>query len=79
MALILNSQFPVSGWKHSSLSPSYAVYISQLIRFVCSNVSDLIKQSYRYHKLHKVFLTFYRIHSELIFKHNYVGLKIVKQ
>ena len=46
------------------LSPSYGVYISQLIRFarVCSNVDDfnnrnlfltakLLKQDYRYHKI----------------------------
>ena len=49
-------------------SPSYGVYISQLIRFarVCSHVDDfnnrnkvlnseLLKQGYRYHKLRKVF------------------------
>ena len=47
-------------------SPSYGVYISQLIRFarVCSNVDDfnninlfltakLLKQGYRYHKIRK--------------------------
>ena len=47
-------------------SPSYGVYISQLIRFprVCSNVGDfnnrnlfltakLLKQGYRYHKIRK--------------------------
>ena len=50
-------------------SPSYGVYISQLIRFarVCSNVDDfnnrnlfltakLLKQGYRYHKFQKHFL-----------------------
>ena len=50
-------------------SPSYGVYISQLIRFakVCSNVDDynnrnlfltakLLKQGYRYHKIRKHFL-----------------------
>ena len=49
-------------------SPSYVVYISQLIRFarVCSNVEDfnnrnlfftakLLKQGYRYHKIRKTF------------------------
>ena len=49
-------------------SPSYGVYISQLIHFarVCSNVDDfnnrnffltakLSKQAYRYHKIRKVF------------------------
>ena len=64
-------------------SPSYGVYISQLIRFarVCSNVDDfnnrnlyltakLLKQSYRYHKIRKAFSKFYHIHSELIVKCN---------
>ena len=50
-------------------SPSYGVYISQLIRFarVCSNVDDfnnrnlfltakLLKQGYRYHKIRNHFL-----------------------
>ena len=54
-------------------SPSYGVYISQLIRFarVCSNVDDfnyrnlfltatLSKQSYRYHKIRKAFSKFYQ-------------------
>ena len=49
-----------------SRSPSYSVYISQLIRFarVCSSVDDfnnrnlfltakLLKQGYRYHKIRK--------------------------
>ena len=49
-------------------SPSYGVYISQLIRFarVCSNIDDLnnknlfltsklLKQGYRYHKIRKEF------------------------
>ena len=53
-------------------SPSYGVYISQLIRFarVCSNVDDfnnrnlcltakLLKQGYRYHKIRKAFSKFY--------------------
>ena len=61
--------------------PSYAVYISQLIRFarVCSHVDDfntrnkcltakLLKQGYRYHKLRKAFSKFYRQHYELISK-----------
>ena len=60
-------------------SPSYGVYISQLIRFarVCSNVDDfnnrnlfltakLLKQGYRYHKIRKAFSKFYYRHSELI-------------
>ena len=48
-------------------SSSYGVYISQLIRFarVCSNVGDfnnrnlslLLKQGYRYHKIRKDFLS----------------------
>ena len=50
--------------------PSYGVHISQLIKFarVCSHVDDfnarnkcltakLFKQSYRYHKLRKAFLS----------------------
>ena len=54
-------------------STSYAVYISQLIRFAreSSYVADfntrnklltqkLLKQGYRYHKLHKTFSKFYR-------------------
>ena len=62
-------------------SPSYGVYISQLIRFarVCSNVDDfnnrnlfltakLLKQGYRYHKIRKAFSKFYYRHSELIVK-----------
>ena len=72
-------------------SPSYGVYISQLIRFVrvCSNVDDfnnrnlfstakLLKQGYRYHKIRKVFSKFYHIHSELIVKYN-IGLKTLLQ
>ena len=66
-------------------SPSYGVYISQLIRFarVCSNVDDfnsrnlfltskLLKQGYRYHKIRKAFSKFYHRHSELIVKYNIV-------
>ena len=68
-------------------TPSYGVYISQLIRFarVCSHVEDfnarnncltakLLKQGYRYHKLRKASSKFYRPHYELISKFN-VGLK----
>ena len=64
-------------------SPSYGVYISQLIRFarVCSIVDDfnrrnlfltakLLKQGYRYHKIRKAFSKFYHRHSELIVKYN---------
>ena len=60
---------------------SYGVYISQLIRFAraSSNLSDfncrnkaltakLLKQGYRYHKLRKAFLKFYRRHSEMVEK-----------
>ena len=56
-------------------SPSYGVYISQLIRFarVCSNVDDfnnrnlfltakLLKHGYRYHKIRKAFSKFYHRH-----------------
>ena len=72
-------------------SPSYGVYISQLIRFarVCSNVdgfnnrnlfltSKLLKQGYRYHKIRKAFSKFYYRHSELIVKYN-IGLKTLLQ
>ena len=72
-------------------SPSYGVYISQLIRFarVCSNVDDynnrnlfltakLLKQGYRYHKIRKAFSKFYYRHSELIVKYN-IGLKTLLQ
>ena len=74
-----------------SRSPSYGVYISQLIRFarVCSNVDDfnnrnlfltakLLKQGYRYHKIRKVFSKFYHRHPELIVKYN-IGLKTLLQ
>ena len=72
-------------------SPSYGVYISQLIRFarVCSNVDDfnnrnlfltakLLKQGYRYHKIRKAFSKFYYRHSELTVKYN-IGLKTLLQ
>ena len=72
-------------------SPSYGVYISQLIRFarVCSNVDDfnkrnlfltatLFKQGYRYHKIRKAFSKFYHRRSELIVKYN-IRLKTLLQ
>ena len=72
-------------------SPSYGVYISQLIRFarVCSNVDDfnnrnlllaakLLKQGYRYHKIRKAFSKFYHRHSDLIVKYN-IWLKTLLQ
>ena len=72
-------------------SPSYGVYISQLIHFarVCSNVGDfnnrnlfltakLLKQGYRYHKIGKAFSKFDHRHSELIVKYN-IGLKALLQ
>ena len=72
-------------------SPSYGVYIFQLIRFarVCSNVDDfnnrnlfltakLSKQGYRYHKIRKAFSKFYHRHSDLIVKYNF-GLKTILQ
>ena len=72
-------------------SPSYGVYISQLIRFarVCSNVDDfnnrnllltakLLKQGYRYHKIRKTFSKFYHRHSELMVKYS-IGLKTLLQ
>ena len=64
-------------------SPSYGVYISQLICFarVCSYVDDfnnrnlfltakLLNQCYRYNKIQKAFSKFYRRHSELIPKYS---------
>ena len=72
-------------------SPSYCVYISQLIRFarVYSNVynfnnrnliltAKLYKQEYRYHKIRKAFSKLYHRHSELIVKYN-IGLKTILQ
>ena len=72
-------------------SPSYGVYIFQLIRFarVCSNVDDfnnrnlfltvkLLKQGYRYHKIRKAFSKLYHRHSELIVKYN-IGFKTLLQ
>ena len=61
-------------------SPSYGVYISQLIRFagVCSYVDDfnnrnllltakLFKQGYRYHKIRKAFSKSYHRHIDIWF------------
>ena len=72
-------------------SPSYGVYISQLIHCVrvCFNVDDfnnknlfltakLLKQGCRYHKIRKAFSKFYHRHSELIVKYN-IGLKTLLQ
>ena len=72
-------------------SPSYGVYISQIIRFarVCSNVENfnnrnlfltakLFKQGNRYHKIQKAFSRFYHRNSELIVKYN-IGLKTLLQ
>ena len=69
-----------------SCSPSYDVYISQLIRFarVCSNVDEfnnrnlflsakLLKQGYRYHKIRKAFSKFFHRHSGLIFLNTTLG------
>ena len=69
----------------------YGVYISQLTRFAraSSNLSDfnfcnkaltakILRQSYRYFKLHKVFSKFYRRHSALVEKYS-VSLKILLQ
>ena len=71
-------------------SPSYGVYMSQLILFarVCSNVDDcnkkniltakLLRQVYRYNKIRKAFSKFYHRHSELIVKYN-IGLNTLLQ
>ena len=71
----------------TSLNVPLMVCMSQLIRFAreSSHVTDfnnrnklltakLLKQGYRYHKLHKAFSKFYRRHFELIEKY-YVSLK----
>ena len=68
-------------------STSYGVYIFQLIRFarLSSNVvgfnthnttlaAKIIKQRYRYHKLHKAFSKIYWRHFDLVSKYN-IGLK----
>ena len=73
----------------SPRSPSYGVYISQLIARVCSYVDDsnnrnlfltakLLKQGSRYHKIRKAFSKFYHRHSGLIVKYN-IGLKTLLQ
>ena len=67
-------------------STSFGVYIPQLIRFawVSSHVDDLyirnkiltekrFIQGYRYHKLRKAFLNFYRRQFDLVSKY-YIGL-----
>ena len=72
-------------------SPSYGVYISQLICFVgvCSNVDDfnnrnlfltakLLKQGYRCHKILIAFSKFYHRRSELFVKYK-IGLKTLLQ
>ena len=72
-------------------SPSYGVYISQLIRFarVCSNVDDfnnrnlfltatLTRYKYMYNKIRKAFSKFYHRHPELNVKYN-IGLKTLLQ
>ena len=63
-------------------SPSYGVYISQLIRFarVCCLflTVKLLKQGYRLHKIRKAFSKFHHRHSELIVKYN-IGLKTLLQ
>ena len=82
--------FPFLDWDVPS-SPSYGVYISQLIRIarVCSDVDDfkyrnkcltskLFKQGYWYHKIRKAFPKFYYRHSELIVKSN-ICLKTLLQ
>ena len=86
--LILNY---VSWWR-CSLSPSYGVYILQLIRFarVCSHVDDfnnrntyltfkLLKEGYGHHKLCKAFSKLYNRHSELIVKYNICFKTLLQQ
>ena len=72
-------------------SPSYGVYISQLIRFAreCSSVDEfnkrnlfstarLLKQGCGCHRIRRAFSKFYHRHSELIVKYN-IGLKTLLQ
>ena len=67
-------------------STSYGVYVSQLIRFARAPIyitdfstrnklftQKILKQGYRYHKLHKTFSKFYRRYYDLISKFQ-VGL-----
>ena len=74
---------PFSGWRCPPRLTSYGVYISKLIRFAraSSNLSDfncryealtakLLRQGYRYFKLHKAFSKFYRRHSALLEKYS---------
>ena len=71
-------------------SASYGVYISQLIRFarVFNHVDDfntrdkvltakLLRQGYRYHKMHKAVSKFYWRHFDIVSKYN-VGLKTLR-
>ena len=73
-------------------SPSYGVYISQLILFarLCSYVDDinnrnlfltakLLKQGYRYKKNRKAFSKFYHRNSELIVKYNILLKTLLQQ
>ena len=83
--------FDIVNFPSFDRSPSYGVYISQLICFAraSSYVTDfnnrnkfltakLFKQGYRYHKLRKAFSKFYRRHFGLIEKY-YVSLKKLMQ
>ena len=77
----------ISHFRWCPRSTSHGVYISQLIRFAraSSYITDfnarnelltqkLLKQGYRYHKLHRTFSKFYRRYYDLISKFQ-VGLK----
>ena len=68
---------------------SYGVYISQIIQFICSHVTDfntrnklltakLLNQGYRYHKLRKAVSKFYTLYFGLVSKLN-VRLKSLLQ
>ena len=83
---IVNSPFLDGDVPHST---SYGVYISQLICFARASsyiidfntrnkllTQKLLKQGYRYHKLRKMFSTFYRQYYDLISKFQ-VGLKSI--
>ena len=85
---IVNFPFLDGDFPHS---PSYGVYIMQLIRFtrILSNIDDfnnrtlfltakLLKQGYRYQKIRKAFSKLYHRDSELIVKYN-IRLKTLLQ
>ena len=70
---------------------SYGIYISQLVRFAraCTRVEDfnsrnlslttkLLKQGFRYHKLCKMFKSFFRKNNELIVKYGTTAKSLIR-